>query len=68
MTPFINQKCTYEKVPKIWAGPSVPLTWTKFKRTAVFPHETDKKKQVSIIMKAIMVMLRTEELMAEVNK
>ena len=20
-TPFIDQKCTYEKVPKIWAGP-----------------------------------------------
>ena len=30
-------------MPKIWAGPSAPLTWTKFKRTAVFPHETAPK-------------------------
>ena len=25
LTPFIDQKCTYEKVTKIWAGPSLPL-------------------------------------------
>ena len=36
-TPFIDQKCTYEKVPKNWAGPPPPpLIWTKSKKTAVF--------------------------------
>ena len=34
---FIDQKCTYEKVPKIFAAPSPPHL---DKRTAVFPHET----------------------------
>ena len=34
-TPFIDQKCFYEKVPKNWAGPPHPLIWTKSK-TAVF--------------------------------
>ena len=38
-TFFIGQKCTYEKVPKIGAGPP-PLIWTKFKRTAVFHQDT----------------------------
>ena len=35
-TPFIDQKCTYKKVTKNWAGPSHPLIWTKSKRTAAF--------------------------------
>ena len=33
-------KCTYEKMPKNWAGPSPPLNWTKSKRRAVFSEET----------------------------
>ena len=35
-TPFIDQKCTYEKVPKIGQGLPPPLIRTKSKRTAVF--------------------------------
>ena len=34
-TPFIAQKCTYEKVTKNW-GRAPPLIWTKSKRTATF--------------------------------
>ena len=34
LTPFIDQKCTYEKVTKIWAGP--PPIWIKSKRIATF--------------------------------
>ena len=38
-TPLFDQKCTYEKVKKIWAVPFLPLIWTKFKRTAAFSSE-----------------------------
>ena len=31
------------KVPKIWAGLSLPLIWTKSKRTAVFPRKSVPK-------------------------
>ena len=34
-TPFIEQKCTYEKVTKNLGKPP-PLIWTKSKRTAAF--------------------------------
>ena len=33
-------------MPKIWAGPSPPLIWTKSKRTATFFRETFPKSQV----------------------
>ena len=41
MTPFIDQKCTYEKVTKnlCMALPPSPI-WTKSKRTATFFRET----------------------------
>ena len=36
-TPFIDRKCTYEKVTKNWAGsPPPPLIWKKSKRKATF--------------------------------
>ena len=37
---YIDQKCTYEKEPKNWARPSLPLIWTRSKRRAVSPRET----------------------------
>ena len=39
-TPFVDQKCTYEKVTKNLGRALPPLIWTKSKRTSVFPRET----------------------------
>ena len=36
MTPFIDQKCTYEKVTNNLGRALPPLIWTKSKRTATF--------------------------------
>ena len=66
-TPFIDQKCTYEKVPKIWAGPSPPLIGTKSKRTAVFPQETVPQSErghfssLTILMRAARARKRCEK-------
>ena len=40
-TPFIDQKCTYEKVTKkLGRALPLPLIWTKSKRRAIFFRET----------------------------
>ena len=35
-TPFIDQKCTYEKAPKIWAGPFRPPHLDKIQKKGSF--------------------------------
>ena len=42
-TPFIDQKCTYEKVTNNLGRALLPLIWTKSKRTATFFRETIPK-------------------------
>ena len=47
-TPFIDQKCTYEKVTKNLGRAPSPLIWTKSKRTAAFFVTSSLRENVKV--------------------